>query len=200
MRNISDQWVNRLLAISAVAISAASFYVAVLQTKATQQQVKAETWPYLQIDSSNYDSDSAQAVISYTLVNAGVGPARVESMQLFYDDEPIGGFYELAQRCCLQGMPLADDNAIFSSEFVGKVITANPSPMILPSQSEVNLFSLSKDENNQTFWQRINKVRNELTAEACYCSVLDECWMTDFKGDPQLVKECRADPRLNYQG
>lgn len=200
MRNISDQWVNRLLAISAVAISAASFYVAMLQTKATQQQVKAETWPYLQIDTGNYDTDAQGAVINYTLVNAGVGPARVESMQVFYEGEPVGGFFELARRCCTQGLSIPDDNSNINNELIGAVFTAKPSPVILPSESEVDLFLLLKSEQNQDFWERINSVRNQLTAQACYCSVLNECWITNFKDEPQLVKECRTDPSLNYQG
>jgi hypothetical protein len=33
----------------------------------------------------------------------------------------------------------------------------------------------------------------EMTARACYCSVLNECWITDFQQSrPQPVKDCRA--------
>ncbi len=200
MMRISSQTVNRVVAISAILISAASFYVAVLQTKASQQQVKAETWPYLQIDNSNYDSEAGESIISYTLVNAGVGPARVVSMQLFYREHPVGGFFQLAQYCCVEGMEVSDQAALFRSEAIGTVITANPAPIILPSEAEVDLFRLYPNTENQEFWGRINRARNELRAVACYCSVLDECWNTNFIDDPEPVKNCSTDPDAQYRG
>ena len=45
MTGLSDESTNRIIAYSAILISAASFFVTVQQTRATQQQVKAETWP-----------------------------------------------------------------------------------------------------------------------------------------------------------
>ncbi len=200
MKSISGQMTNRIMAISAILISAASFYVAVLQTRATQQQVKAETWPYLQIDTGNYDEDSGNTLINYTLVNAGVGPARVESMQIFYQDQPMGGFYELARECCLEDLAIPAEESIIGSALIGTPTTSSASPKILPSENEVNLFRLLRTETNEVFWNRIDKLRFQLRAEACYCSVLDECWITNFSDQPQPVNSCRADREQDYRG
>lgn len=200
MKLISGQMTNRIMAISAIVISAASFYVAVLQTKATQQQVKAETWPYLQIDSGNYDSDSASKIINYTLVNAGVGPARVESMQVFYQGNLIKSFDDLTRQCCIKDLEVSAGQALLKNKQVGTAISANPSPVILPSESKVDLFRLYLDDNNQVFWDHINKVRNQLQSEACYCSVLDECWVTNFRDKPKPTSHCQSSPEQDYSG
>jgi hypothetical protein len=35
----------------------------------------------------------------------------------------------------------------------------------------------------------------QITLKACYCSVLNECWETDFDNKrPQPVKECKVAP------
>lgn len=200
MKRISDNTTNRIIAFSAILISAASFYVAVLQTRASQQQVKAETWPYLQIDNGNYDLDNEDYVINYTLVNAGVGPARVATMQLIYEGEVMRGFYNIVERCCKDLITPPKDAELTSRDLVGNIVTANPSPLILPSEGKVHLFLLSRDEINRPFWERINKVRNQLTARACYCSVLDECFETNFIDEPEPVDECRSDLERDYRG
>lgn len=200
MFQVSNQLVNRLMAIGAVIISVASLYVAVLQTRASQQQVKAETWPYLQIDSGNYDLQTNEWMIYYSVVNAGVGPARLENMQLLYDGEPVDGFFDFARRCCEQDVPIPWGPEILESGLIGTVVTANPSSLILPSESRIPLFRLTQEEGNRVFWDSINKARNELEARACFCSVLDECWETNFVDEPQLVKQCRLDPELDYRG
>jgi hypothetical protein len=50
-------------------------------------------------------------------------------------------------------------------------------------------------------WQHIDKVRQGLKVEACYCSLFDECWLTSAVADvPRPVATCEIGNRTTWQG
>jgi len=93
--------VELIVAAAAVLISVASFFLAWDQTRAMDAQVKAMTWPYLQMESGNFNEDANAAEVSLSVRNTGVGPTRVFWFTLTLEGQPIADFGDLAVRCCL---------------------------------------------------------------------------------------------------
>ena len=192
--------VNLMVAVCAVLISAASFYATYVQSLAAETQVKAETWPYIQISSGNYDLDKERKRVYVEVDNVGVGPARLVSFQLFYENEIVPNISELVAKCCLDpGEVTRDENGNRKREY-GTIITSSPSPGIVPAGDLKTAFSFVVTDENEAFWEKLNKARFKLTAKACYCSLLDECFETEFYGEPVPVKTCRAQPGLDFSG
>jgi hypothetical protein len=50
------------------------------------------------------------------------------------------------------------------------------------------------DAESDLYRQLDTDARFKIEAEGCYCSVLDECWITDFKNRPRSVKACEPIP------
>ncbi len=192
--------VNLMVAVCAVLISAASFYATYVQSTVTETQVKAETWPYIQISSGNYDLEKEQRRIYVVVNNDGVGPARLVSFQLFYENEVVSSVSQLIAKCCLdEGETRRDDEGKMKPEY-GTIITSSPSPSILPAGDSKIAFSFVATDENEAFWQKLNKARFELTGKACYCSLLDDCFEIEIYGEPVPVKTCTAQPGVDYSG
>jgi hypothetical protein len=175
-----------VIAVSAVLISAASFYAAYVQSLAAQRQVQAETWPYLQFSHGNYDEKERIRNLEVKIINSGVGPAKVKTLNLFYKDQPVGGFGQLYNACCLS----EEENESGRAEGVRNVVTGNPPPVILVPNDDLLFFSAVENEDNKAAWARLDAARWHITGTACYCSLLDECFETDFINDPVSVKAC----------
>jgi hypothetical protein len=48
-----------------------------------------------------------------------------------------------------------------------------------------------KRAGQETLWDKFNTARFELRFRACYCSVFDECWVSDLATvSPQHVDQC----------
>ena len=183
---------NMIIATAAVFISFASFYVAYLQAEAEERQVKALTWPFLQITHGNFDTESNQSVITYRLQNAGVGPAMLRNFTLIYRDTEAGMFSsDILEACCLpEGREIEWFYTDAADDIRGDLITSAMEPQILPPRNSTVIFSLKRTEANGEFWDLLNDARQIMVARGCYCSLLDECYLTDFRRDPVVVDQC----------
>lgn len=179
--------INLMVAVCAVLISAASFYAAYVQSLAAERQVKAETWPFMQVSHGNFDVETNNLILNYRIVNAGVGPAYLKSLSLRYKNAAIEGFGDILAECCIE----EGETRASLRPFVNNVITGRPPPVILPPGDHILLFSWAQTPENKFLWQRIDAARWNITGEACYCSLLDECFQTDFVSDPSPVAMCK---------
>jgi len=175
--------VNLIIAGCAVLISAASFIATYVQSEAALRQVKAETWPILQLDHGNVN-DEGDSEIYMDLHNVGVGPAKIKSFQLMLRNRVISGAQILPK--------LAYDENVTQDE-TGSFLTDVISPKTLPDGSKKTVFSVRKSNKNLAVWSALNEVRWALKASACYCSLFDECFETDFVNEPIEVQMCMAD-------
>ncbi len=188
--------VNLMVAICAVLISAASFYATYVQSDAAERQVKAETWPYLQIDNGNYDLDTQEHKLYMRVENAGVGPAHLKQFQLYYKNQPVRNILRAALLCCAdEGDTVLDESGQVREKF-NNFITGDVVPRIIPAGEHKLVFSLMQTEANRDLWSRLDRARFDLTATGCYCSLLDDCFETDFEAEPVPVKACRREPDL----
>jgi len=180
---------NFIIAVCAILISAASFYATYLQADAANKQVKAMTMPMLQYGHGNVLNDD-ERVVNFSLINAGVGPALINSVTFSYQDRSFDTFFQVLNHCCQQ---VVKDFLVASEqrdEEVPQFITSPVLNTILPGQDRLMFMRLKWHESNQEMWNLINELRFEVTFQACYCSLLDECYQTDEQSRIKAVASC----------
>lgn len=146
-----------------------SWYTALLQ----RAQVKAQTWPYLQL----WQSDAQR---SFSLSNRGVGPAQIRDVTLRVDGKEMPNFNAAFQ--ALSGRPL---DCAQQSYFSRRVLAAN---------EDVTTISFCNDADYQVFAQ----AGTRLTRKVCYCSLLNDCSQIDEAAENELsyhisVPQCPTD-------
>ncbi|MEI8643908.1 hypothetical protein P4S60_16800 [Pseudoalteromonas sp. Hal040] len=63
----TNERLNLFLALCAIIISAASFYATYLQASAAERQVKAATWPWLEVMTGNFNEEKILKKLLFTL-------------------------------------------------------------------------------------------------------------------------------------
>jgi hypothetical protein len=65
--------------------------------------------------------------------------------------------------------------------------------VVAPRES-IDLVRISRTPENSAMWDRLEQARQHLVMSACYCSVLNACWITDLKStsDPKPVDQCKV--------
>lgn len=167
-----------LVTIPAFVISIALAYATFVQADATKKIQQSETWPFVSYGTSNATPEGKHE-ISLNLTNDGVGPAKLEAMEFIYSGKPMASPREFLRQCCAGNAPLS-----FMSEPVTGVLR--------PGQQR-NFIRLPRTETNAAIWQKLETERWKVVVRSCYCSIFDDCWVTDSrKTDPQPVKACPA--------
>jgi hypothetical protein len=176
------------VAVSAIVISVISLFVAIEHSNVERQLVAANSWPYLKAEYSNQDHAGANR-ISLFVTNAGVGPAKLETVELFLHGQPIANSETLLSRCC--GV---DPNNHPTVHW-----TTGPQAAVLRPGETIELLALLQTPENKPVWDRLNQSLDGVTFRGCYCSVFDECWIGDMQGfNPTPVKACTA-PSTPYK-
>lgn len=183
-------WLDLVLAGSAIFISIVSVIISIHHgntmeelVRANEKQVKASTLPILRF--SNGNMSGAESVIHFDVRNGGTGPAIVEWLRLKWNGQAVRGPRDLLDRCCRTQ----------SSQQAMSIYQDIASGMTLPAGQSQSVLSVRAASADHDLYQRLNSdARFKVEAEACYCSVLDECWTTDFTNRPKNVKACDAIP------
>jgi hypothetical protein len=139
-----------------------------------RQQVRAQVWPFLLEGYSGVASD-------YFWVNKGVGPALVNSVQVYVGGKPRHDWNDVFGAFRMDGVPYGQ------STLDGNVFSAG----------ETLQWITFKDHAD---YERFNAAaqRMNMHVRVCYCSTLGECWMDDAtlrRGDKRTpVGQCRPIP------
>ena len=164
--------VEFLVAICALVASGMAVFMAWDQGRVMRAQQHGAVYPVLQVDGyvSNRPGETS---VGINLRNSGVGPALIESVELFVNGEEANSFLsELA------GLPGGFEMSW--SAIVGRALapgeTVTPIDMVWPEgvlgTEDVNNISLDA----QT-WE----------LEICYCSVFERCWKTKRIGRSRAI-------------
>jgi hypothetical protein len=71
----------------------------------------------------------------------------------------------------------------------------NISGTVLPARDARNVITIKPLGSDNKLLQGFDNVKEDISFRACYCSVLEECWETNFdQKRPQPVKECKVSP------
>jgi len=165
-----------LLSVAGVFIAVVALYAALSESAAVREQTAAAVWPFVQLSIQNSDSgDTAEFTVSFT--NAGVGPAKMRTMQLIIDGESTRDWADAVTR---QGGHLIDG---VSRNFI--------SNRVLSPGESVDSFHTNDPELARKFQEAMSNTENYITF--CYCSIFNECWVADSRKDlqePESVNAC----------
>jgi hypothetical protein len=182
-------WFDLLVPTAVIVVSVASLLTSLeseRSMKALVEQnrrlVSAQSTPLLMYDTSN--DTNGKSVIQLTLSNEGTGPARlfwfkaVDSQGVDYTGSALT---ERAMKIDPHGAP--------SSQQINDTL--------MRSGDERTIFAWPKPKDNPAAiaaWEKLNHERFHLHLSACYCSMFDECRITEFgMSQPKSVSSCEQD-------
>jgi hypothetical protein len=183
------RWLDLTLALSAMFVSIVSLAVAVHHGNAMDRLVAANSWPFLMYDTENMDAQGNRR-ISLKIENSGVGPARIQTFEVWWQGQPVATAPELLSRCCMPDAkaPLDSSTARALDVNIGQIASR-----VMRAGDEEAFLSLRLKEANAEIWHRLDVARLQLKLRACYCSVFDECWETDLQQtSARRVRSCPA--------
>lgn len=190
------RWFDISLALAALFTSIVSLCLALQHGHDMERLVQANSYPYLQVVSSDLSDDLKTEMTRITIVNQGVGPARIEDVKVTVDGKPVGSLNALLDACCAPGILAAGKSGArdFDGIHFGEVIKSTAiSRMIRPGESFDMIHwpvTAANQKVNRALGQQAGK-RVQVTV--CYCSVFDECWVRSYASDkPEKVKVCPA--------
>lgn len=137
-----------------------------------RQQVSAQVWPYLLMASSDMSSE-------YMWLNKGVGPAQVESVEVFVNGKPQHDWPAVM-------VALQLEKAGFrQSTLSGNVVSAG---------EKVDWLQFTNRNDFLAF--RTAARQAKFGVKLCYCSTLGDCWVNDSTkadwNDRHAVDKCPA--------
>jgi hypothetical protein len=175
------RWLDIILAVSAVFISLMSLFLAIQHGRVMEKMVEASTWAFVTVDFSNSDRNF-QPHTHLTIRNKGVGPARIESLEVFYRGVAQPGPRALVS--AVLGRPEPEGRHAFIRSDVHGVLSAKEDFDFL----DFNVGGYSPEE-----YSKLALSGADLEFRVCYCSVLDECAVVDSRTHvrrPVVVKSC----------
>jgi hypothetical protein len=144
-----------------------SGYTAYLQ----REQVRAQVWPYLETGISGSKQE-------LTLVNKGVGPALIRSVQMYVD-----------------GKPQHNWDAVYAA--LGLKLAHRPpystvSSVVLSAGEHIDQVLFRDTEDFNLYAKQATRVAMRL----CYCSTMKECWIRDDreKDSARVTRETDSCP------
>jgi hypothetical protein len=163
------RWLDMVLALSAMFVSVISLIVAVEHGRTMDRLVTANSWPFVQFATHNLDEHDSP-MVRLVLTNEGIGPARIETFELWWNGQPMSSPKALMDACCLTS-PVERAQQQASTMFVGAA-----APNILRAGEHVDFFGVAGNQHNADLFDKLNVERDKITVRVCYCSVFDECW------------------------
>ena len=167
---------------------------------ANMRMVEANSWPFISFETHNV-SEKGSPEVRLVLTNEGIGPARIETFELWWRGKPIASPGALLNSCCAT-TPRPPTSQVITS--VGLA-----SPRILRAGEHVNFLGLDYAAASRDVYDNFNRESDYIRTRVCYCSVFDECWVNQgglelFRQDqskiihPQRVSTCPR-PGVPYQ-
>jgi hypothetical protein len=167
-------WIDLVVPLCALVISVVSVVLAMIDGQAMERMadantrlVKASSWPFLEY--STGDVADGKPVVSLAIGNVGVGPARIESFEVYWRGRPMRSFAELLETCCgaKPGARMALESNLVNYR-------------VLPARQDQTFLSMPRTADNAEVWRRLDDERMRIIPRICYCSVFDECWIADL--------------------
>lgn len=183
--------VDFMIAVCALVTSMASIYLTISQGDDMQRLVQAQSWPFLGLSTGNTRISPAtgeqESVITLELENLGVGPAKVQTLEVWYDGKPVTNSYALMRACCMD----EPEGTLVPGTKETPMLTSPASNRVLRAGQTITLLQWAKPASETQAWERLNKARFAIKHRICYCSVFDECWTSDMENtSATAVKTC----------
>lgn len=192
-------WLDLALAIAVLVLSGASLLTA-QHTGQTMEKlvaensrlVRANATPVLQFLSGNVGDDGNSRALSLTVANVGTGTARVIWFEVTRNGRVRRNANDL-----IEYLPNpAEQDYLPTRPVGGTYFPADESRQFMGWKYPTGAASRAK-------WEAFDRDRQagRVTAAACFCSVLGECWTSTLRADmPKPVPACDPRGRTNFSG
>jgi len=165
-----------LLSVIGVFIAVVALYAALSESAAVRQQTAAAVWPFVQLSIQDSDSgDTAEFMVSFK--NAGVGPAKMRTVRVIIEGQPVRDWADAVARQGGHGIEAVSRNFI--------------SNRVLSPGESVDAFHTNDPGLARKFQAAMSNPANYMSF--CYCSIFNECWVADSRKDlqdPEPVNAC----------
>ena len=157
--------------------------------------------PLVQMTDGNYDSDRDEWILSVNVTNTGLGPAHIQTFQVFWNGNAISGdMTPLLLQCCVPDSVAPEERMryVASAFQTGQLafFFADVSGRYLAPQESVTIITSSRPDaetapEGRQLWDALSIARRDIAYEVCYCSVFDDCWLASFPAQTrESVKAC----------
>jgi hypothetical protein len=154
--------------ITAIVVGVAALYVSFDQSRVMREELRASIWPALQVDGFVSREDDLM-LIGLAVHNAGVGPALVRRVTIRHEGEPVPDLETLRS--------LMSPGADLSFQTLsGRILAADA--MVRPFELRV------PDSAAADASETLARLQRDWSAEVCYCSTLNQCWIANVSGQP----------------
>ena len=183
------RWFDITIAVCLLLVSVSSLIVAIVHSRTLERMadanarlVEANSWPFLSYATGNRVGEKAS--IDLGIVNDGVGPAKIQAMELRWKGVPHRNVLEFLQACC--GYRFNPSDGLQVSIVQGRVLRAGES---------IHFLVLPETDADKDAWNQLNRIRisPDLNVNVCFCSVFNECWTDDvvtFSLAPKRINSC----------
>lgn len=191
------RWLDITLGVAATVVSLVSLWLGLHSAHSMEKLVAANSYPYVELMRSMSSSiplpgsEHDRDVIEYELINNGVGPARIEWVELRFKGKPVADITGLLDACCK-----AEQHDYDGLNRRGGIAGA----LIRPGAS-VKMFTWTEQARANADFKALHRQMSDIQWSACYCSVFDECYVRSTQADthkPEEVKQCTA-PKVVFQ-
>ena len=158
---------DHILSISAIITAVVAVWIAVVEQQSNREYQRLSVEPYLELSNSNLN------VYERQLVNSGLGPARIQTVEVSFDGKNISNWREAVN------ITINDNNTpiTVSDLWNGRQIKAG---------ERIVLIHLSEEQAARKFHSNISKLKMKI----CYCSMYKECWIKENSKIPKQVAQC----------
>jgi hypothetical protein len=190
------RWLDILITVAVLLVSVTSLILTIVHSKtlermadANERMAEASAWPFIDYSTGNFDS--GKNVVSMSIDNDGIGPAKIETFELKWKGRSYRDAPAFLEACC--GYDHRPGDGLQFSMVSGRVMRPG---------SRTQFLYLPRPPGFSRSWDSLNAARlsHNLEVNVCYCSVFDECWTGDttlFTLEPRSVDKCRP-PRVLY--
>ena len=162
-----------------------------------EKLVAANSYPYLEqwrnmgTGKLLPGTDRGQRRVEYEFGNHGVGPARIEWVQLFFKDKPMADISDLLEACC-SGSKETSNGLDRRGHVVGKLVRPG---------ATLAMFTWDEQSTPNPVFDALHRQMNGIQIDYCYCSVFDECYLRHHDDrKPISVKSCEAPAKTFHPG
>jgi hypothetical protein len=187
------KWLDLTLALTAVVVSLVSLWLGIHSAQSMDKLVAANSYPYLEPSRSTNTfepkpgTDRMRGTILYGFENNGVGPARIEWVEMSFNGKPVRNYDELLAACC-SGMQL---------DTQGLNVRGSVSGSLVPANKSYKMTSWPEPMRENATWSALHSQMDQIKVSVCYCSVFDECFVRrPDESRPKSVKACSANPQM----
>lgn len=181
------RWLDISLGVAAAIVSLVSLWLGLHSAHSMEKLVAANSYPYLELvrSSSNLERKNGTGEfgnrVEFALVNNGIGPARVEWVELTYKGKPMANLSELMAACCNVGEKDAPP--------MNK--RGNVAGTLIRPGAIFAMFTADEPGVPNPAFDALHRAMPDIQQSACYCSVFDECYLRNNDSiKPQPVDQC----------